>query len=64
MVCAGRHDFVVNAELAAKWCEDVRAPCKQLVWFDDAGHVVMTEEPGKFLVPLLRYAQPLAERGR
>lgn len=62
IVCAGRHDFVVNAELAAKWCEDVRAPFKQLVWFENAGHLIMTEEPGKFLVSLLRYARPLAER--
>lgn len=62
IVCAGRHDFVVNAELAAKWCADVRAPFKQLVWFENAGHLVMTEEPGKFLVSLLRYARPLAER--
>ena len=62
IVCAGRHDFVVNAELAAKWCGEVRAPFKQLVWFENAGHLVMTEEPGKFLVSLLQYARPLAER--
>src|SRR6185312_11663680 len=60
IVCAGRHDFVVNAELAAKWCEDVRAPFKQLVWFEHAGHLVMTEEPGKFLLALLEHARPLA----
>lgn len=60
IVCAGRHDFVVNSELAAKWCGEVRAPSKQLVWFENAGHLVMTDEPGKFLVSLLRYARPLA----
>lgn len=62
IVCAGRHDFVVNAELAAKWCEEVRAPFKRLLWFENAGHLVMTEEPGKFLVSLLQHARPLAER--
>jgi len=28
----------------------------------DSGHMPMTEEPGKFLVSLLRYARPIAER--
>lgn len=62
IVCSGRHDFVVNAQLAAKWCAAVRAPFKQLVWFENSGHLMMTEEPGKFLVSLLQYARPLAER--
>lgn len=62
IVCAGRHDFVVNSELAATWVASVRAPSKQLVWFENAGHLMMTEESGKFLVSLLRYARPLAER--
>jgi len=62
IVCAGRHDFVVNSELAAKWCGQVRAPFKQLVWFENAGHLVMTDEPGKFLVSLLQHARPVAER--
>jgi pimeloyl-ACP methyl ester carboxylesterase len=61
IVCAGRHDFVVNSELAAQWLTDVRAPLKQLVWFENAGHLVMTDEPGKFLVSLLRHARPIAE---
>ena len=62
IVCAGRHDFVVNSELAAQWCAQVRAPHKQLVWFENAGHLVMTDEPGKFLVSLLQHARPIAER--
>lgn len=61
IVCAGRHDYVVNSELAAKWFTEVRAPRKRLVWFENAGHLVMTDEPGKFLVSLLQYARPLAE---
>lgn len=62
IVCAGRHDFVVNAQLAAQWLAQVRAPFKQLVWFENSGHLILTEERGKFLVSLLRYARPLAER--
>ncbi len=62
ILCAGRHDFVVNSGLAAQWFANVRAPLKQFVWFENAGHLVMTEEPGGFLVSLLQHARPLAER--
>ena len=62
LVFAGRHDFDVNAELAAQWFAAVRAPYKHLVRFDDAGHLLMTEAPGKFIGALLEYARPIAER--
>lgn len=62
IICAGRHDFVVNSQLAAQWCAQVRAPHKQLVWFENSGHLAMTDEPGKFFTTLLRHARPLAER--
>ena len=35
---------------------------KQLVWFEHSGHEAMNEEPGKFLVSLVRYARPFAEK--
>jgi proline iminopeptidase len=62
ILCAGRHDFVVNSGLAAQWYAQVRAPQKQLVWFENSGHLAMTDEPGKFLVSLLQHARPIAER--
>jgi pimeloyl-ACP methyl ester carboxylesterase len=58
----GRHDTNVNAEVAAEWFAKVKAPEKHLVWFEHSAHLPMTEEPGKFLVSLLRYARPIAER--
>lgn len=62
ILCAGRHDFVVNSELAAQWYAQVRAPHKQFVWFENSGHLAMTDEPGKFLTTLMREARPIAER--
>ena len=62
VLIAGRHDTDVNSVLAADWFAKVRAPSKQLVWFEHSSHLPMTEEPGKFLVTLLRYARPIAER--
>lgn len=58
----GRHDRTVNSEVAYEWFGHVRAPQKHFVWFEDSGHEVMSEEPGKVLVSLLKYARPIAER--
>jgi proline iminopeptidase len=58
----GRHDTNVSAEVAAEWFAKTTAPEKQIVWFEHSAHLPMTEEPGKFLVSLLRYARPIAER--
>ncbi|HEU4564421.1 MAG TPA: alpha/beta fold hydrolase [Gemmatimonadaceae bacterium] len=58
----GRHDTNVNAEVAAEWFARVRAPEKHLVWFEHSAHMPMSEEPGKFLISLVRFARPIAER--
>jgi len=58
----GRHDRTVNSDVAYEWFGRLKAPAKHFVWFENSGHEVMTEEPGKVLVSLLRYARPIAER--
>ncbi|MGO1001962.1 alpha/beta fold hydrolase [Lysobacter sp. CA196] len=58
----GRDDYNVSSELAAEWFGHLQAPSKQLVWFERSAHVMFTEEPGKTLVSLVRYARPIAER--
>jgi proline iminopeptidase len=58
----GRHDRTVNSDVAAAWFDKLKAPEKQLVWFEHSGHIPMTEERGKFLLSLVRYARPLAEK--
>ena len=58
----GRHDRNVNSEVAATWFDTVKAPEKHLVWFEHSGHIPMTEEPGKFLLSLVRFARPIAEK--
>ena len=62
IVFAGRHDFNVNSELAAAWFATVEAPSKHFVWFEHSAHLPMTEEPGKYLLSLVRYVRPFAER--
>jgi proline iminopeptidase len=58
----GRHDRTVNSDVAHEWFTKVRAPRKAFVWFEHSGHEVMTEEPGKVLLSLLRHAWPIAKR--
>jgi proline iminopeptidase len=58
----GRHDRLVNSEVAASWFDTLKAPDKHLVWFEHSGHMPMTEERGKFLFSLVRYARPIAEK--
>jgi len=62
IVFAGRHDFNVSAELAAAWFATVAAPWKQFVWFENSAHLPMSEESGKYLLSLIQYARPIAER--
>ncbi|MFG3449304.1 alpha/beta fold hydrolase [Stenotrophomonas sp. NPDC047960] len=58
----GRHDYNVSSELAAQWFQTVKAPTKQLVWFEQSAHEVMIEEPGKTLLTLVQQVRPIAER--
>ncbi len=62
IIFAGRHDVNVNSDVAADWFAKLSAPSKQFVWFENSAHLPMTEEPGKFLVSLVRTARPFAER--
>jgi proline iminopeptidase len=62
IVFAGRHDMNVNSELAAAWFATVKAPTKHFVWFEHSAHLPMTEERGKYLLSLVRYARPFAEQ--
>jgi pimeloyl-ACP methyl ester carboxylesterase len=46
--CLGRHDFEVPSVLSAKYFEALKAPRKQLVWFERSAHMPNTEEKDKF----------------
>jgi proline iminopeptidase len=58
----GRHDRTVNSDVAYQWFNKVKAPEKHFVWFEHSAHEPESEEPGKFLVSLVRYARPIAAR--
>lgn len=58
----GRHDYNVSSSGTAEWFAKVKAPAKQLVWFENSAHEIFNEEPGKTLISLVRYARPFAEK--
>lgn len=58
----GRHDYDVSHTLPEEWFGRVKAPQKKLVWFDDSAHMVMEEEPGRFLFHLLTDVRPIAAK--
>ncbi len=46
--CLGRHDHEVPAALSAQYFEALRAPRKELVWFENSAHLPNTEERDAF----------------
>lgn len=46
--CCGRRDYNVPFELAVEYMEKLRAPQKEIVWFEHSAHAPNWEEPDKF----------------
>lgn len=57
----GAHDETTSHELAEQWFDKLHAPSKRLVIFADSAHMVMQEQPGRFLMHLVTDALPLAQ---
>jgi pimeloyl-ACP methyl ester carboxylesterase len=49
----GRHDQVAPGESARRYASSLRAPGKQLIWFETSAHTPHLEEPAKFRDVLL-----------
>lgn len=55
----GAHDYHVSRDMTASWFEQISAPYKELVWFNEAAHAVPTDQPGAFLIALVDKVRPL-----
>ncbi|BHH82377.1 alpha/beta fold hydrolase [Desulforhopalus sp. 52FAK] len=44
----GRHDYNAPASLAEQYVQELRAPYKEMVWFEHSAHYPFLEEPEKF----------------
>lgn len=47
-VFLGRHDRHVDAKLADQYFNSLRAPMKEIIWFEDSAHDIPFEEPELF----------------
>ena len=59
IIMQGRYDRGTSSALVEEWHAKIKAPRKQLIWFDDSSHMVYEEEPGKVLVALVNAVLPL-----
>ncbi|WP_283147886.1 alpha/beta fold hydrolase [Silvimonas soli] len=62
IVYVGAHDYTTPHELAEEWFSHITAPSKRLVSFADSAHMMMQEQPGRFLVHLITDALPFAQQ--
>jgi pimeloyl-ACP methyl ester carboxylesterase len=58
---AGRHDWQTPQSLVEQWAKTLEAPKVELIWFQDAGHVVPVESPEAFQQQLIERVRPGAE---
>jgi len=47
-ICMGRYDYNTPFELAEKYFNQLKAPKKEFIWFENSGHLLNSEEPEKF----------------
>lgn len=62
IVFVGQHDYTTPHELTEQWFAHIQAPSKRLVMFADSAHMMMQEQPGRFLMHLVTDALPLAQQ--
>jgi pimeloyl-ACP methyl ester carboxylesterase len=55
----GRNDHWVPPEAGLAYFEALRAPQKELVWFERSGHEPFVDEPAKFNAAMAELALPV-----
>ncbi|MGX4675636.1 alpha/beta hydrolase [SAR92 clade bacterium H246] len=58
----GKHDWHVASDITDRWFNQISAPYKNQVWFNESAHMAYVTEPGRFWLALVEYALPLANR--
>lgn len=58
----GAHDWQTPVSLSDQWFSEINAPHKKLIHFEESAHIVLNEEPGKFLMALVNNVLPCAEK--
>lgn len=61
---SGRHDWNTPYPLVEQWAAALEAPHVEMVWFEDAGHVIPIESPADFQRAVLEKVLPRASEGQ
>ncbi len=57
----GKYDYVTPSILVESYFTNLKAPAKELIWFEKSGHHPMYEEPNKFDTYLIENILPLCK---
>ena len=57
----GVHDWQTPHVLSDKWFDQIKAPYKEVIHFEESSHVIVNEEPGKVLMALVNKVLPCAQ---
>jgi pimeloyl-ACP methyl ester carboxylesterase/uncharacterized protein YndB with AHSA1/START domain len=60
-IFVGRRDHWVPPETSVAYFEALRAPSKQLLWFEASAHEAFVDEPAKFNAAMIELVRPLCE---
>lgn len=55
----GRFDWNVPSVLAESWLDDLKAPQKEIIWFENSGHGPLEEEPKEFNQAMIQILKEL-----
>lgn len=59
LLTTGRHDYNTPFELSERWFNDLKAPRKKWVWFEDSAHSPIKEEPEKWGAEVRKFLDSL-----
>lgn len=59
--CLGRRDHWVPPETSVMCFDALRAPSKDLVWFEESGHEPFMDEPAKFNRMMVELVRPVCQ---
>ena len=58
---SGRHDYQTPVTLSNQWFNEINAPYKELIHFEESSHLIVNEEPGRVLTALVNKVLPFAK---
>ena len=62
VIFAGRYDYAMPSQVVEKWFQNVRAPAKKFIWFEETAHMIQMERPGLFASYLINDVRPFARQ--